>query len=64
MAKGIYKTKTEKSGAEYAAIDYGGNGVTMDIPRDLYEDRGYKPRFDDLPTKEQYNLARKKSSIG
>ena len=27
---------------------------SMSIPRDCYEERGYKPPFDNLLTKEQY----------
>lgn len=54
--KGIYRTKTEETGAEYACVDYGTSrdeGVT----KSYYEEQGYQPPFDELPTKEDYDAA-------
>jgi hypothetical protein len=40
-----------ESGAEYARVFYRSASSPGEIPRPLYEARGYKPRFDTLPTK-------------
>jgi hypothetical protein len=40
-----------ESGAEYARVFYRNAYPPGEIPRPLYEARGYKPRFDTLPTK-------------
>ncbi len=53
-AKGIYRTATAESGAEYAFVDYGVPQSLGEIPRSQYERQGYSPPFDDLPTKDQY----------
>ena len=53
-AKGIYRTKTPKSGAEYAFVDYGTGSKLREIPRQRYDAQGYEPSFDYLPTKEEY----------
>ncbi|WP_292051251.1 hypothetical protein [Mesorhizobium sp.] len=53
-AKGVYRTKTLASGAEYARVDYGVASSLGEIPRAQYEAQDYEPPFDDLPTKEQY----------
>lgn len=58
MAKGIYRTKTEASGAEYATVDYGNTARLESIGRDLYEQNGYTPPFDALPTKEEYEAGK------
>ena len=50
-ARGLYRTKTPKGEAEYARVFYGNASPPGEIPRPLYEARGYKPRFDTLPTK-------------
>lgn len=53
--RGIYKTKTLESGAEYAFVDYGKAPSLGDtVPRSLYESRGYEPPFDSLSTKEEH----------
>ena len=52
MATGVYRTK-DSTGAEYALADYGASALG-ELPRSLYEERGYKPPFDQLPTKEEY----------
>jgi hypothetical protein len=39
------------SGAEYARVFYRNASPPGEIPRPLYEARGYKPAFDTLPTK-------------
>ena len=49
MAKGIYRTRNLDSGAEYATVDYGSIGQISIIARELYEERGYKPSYEDLP---------------
>jgi hypothetical protein len=53
--KGIYRTKTAPSGAEYAYIDYGEVSGIGEIARARYESQGYKPPFGELPTKEEYD---------
>ena len=50
-ARGLYRTKMLESGAEYARVVYGIASAPGEIPRPLYEARGYKPRFDNLPTR-------------
>jgi hypothetical protein len=52
--KGIYRTVTPGSGAEYAFVDYGVPSSLGELPRAQYEQEGYLPPFDDLPTKDQY----------
>lgn len=54
-AKGVYRTRTPASGAEYAFVDYGvASSLGDTVPRDLYETNGYEPPFDSLPTKEEF----------
>ena len=50
-ARGLYRTKMPESGAEFARVFYGNSAPPGEIPRPLYEARGYKPRFDTLPTR-------------
>jgi len=40
-----------ESGVEYAYVDYGVGSSLEEIPRATYEERGYTPPFDQLPTK-------------
>jgi len=47
-AKGVYRTTA--SGMEVAFIDKG-IGSPIGIPRERYEESGYKPAFDALPEK-------------
>ena len=54
MAKGVYRTRTPESGAEYAYVDYGAPSDLGEIPRSRYEEQSYDPPFDTLPTKEDY----------
>lgn len=63
-AKGLYRTKTPDSGAEYAMVDYGVPSSLGEIPRAQYEMRGYAPKFDDLPTKETYEKRTKSEPSG
>jgi hypothetical protein len=51
--RGLYRNKMPDSGAEYARVFYHNNNASSpgEIPRPLYEARGYKPAFDNLPTK-------------
>lgn len=64
MATGLYRTTTPGSGAEYAFVDYGVGSSIGEIPRPLYEERGYMPAFDDLPTKEEYEARQHKPDGG
>ena len=50
-ARGLYRTKMGEGGAEYARVFYDSASPAGEIPRPLYEARGYKPRFDTLPIK-------------
>jgi hypothetical protein len=49
--RGLYRTIMPESGAEYARVFYRNASPPGEIPKPLYEARGYKPRFDTLPTK-------------
>jgi len=59
--RGLYRTIMPESGAEYARVFYRNaslpgqipNPLYGEIPKLLYEARGYKPRFDTLPTKRE-----------
>lgn len=57
VPKGIYRTKTPESGAEYAFVDYGVPMNIGEIPRGRYELNGYLPPFDMLPTKAEYEAS-------
>jgi hypothetical protein len=57
-ARGLYRTKTRKGGAEYARVVYGIASPPGEIPRPLYEARECEPPFDTLPTKEEHEAAR------
>ena len=61
-ARGLYRTKMPEGGAEYARVFYGNATSTGEIPRPLYEARGYKPRFDTLPTRGEGEAAPASSS--
>jgi hypothetical protein len=63
-AKGIYRTKTAPNGVEYAYIDYEEVSGIGEIARARYESQGYKPPFDDLPTKEEYDAKRATQAKG
>ena len=64
-ARGLYRTKMPESGAEYARVFYRNASPPGEIPRPLYEARGYKPRFDTLPTKGEGEASyRVEASIG
>lgn len=53
--RGVYRTETPESGAEYAFVEYGTASSLGDtVPRAVYEERGYRPEFDSLPTKAEY----------
>lgn len=54
MATGIYRTAKSDAGAEYVYVDYGVASDNGEIPRVQYEEQGYQPSFDDLPTKQEY----------
>jgi hypothetical protein len=57
-ARGLYRTKTPEGGAEYARVVYGIASPPGEIPKPLYEARGYEPPFDTLPTREEHEAAR------
>jgi hypothetical protein len=48
VARGICRTKTGETGAEYARVDFGTSGLST-VPRSLYDRHGYKPPYDELP---------------
>ena len=56
-ARGLYRTKMPEGGAEYARVFYGTTSPPGELPRPLYQARGYKPRFDSLPTKDEGEAA-------
>lgn len=56
--KGLYRTTTPETGAEYAFVDYGVPSDVGEIPRARYEENGYQPPFDDLPTKSKYQQSK------
>jgi hypothetical protein len=55
-AKGLCRTKTPETSAEYAFVDYGVPGGPGEISRDQYEFQGYSPPFDEVPTKDAYEM--------
>jgi hypothetical protein len=61
-ARGLYRTKMPESGAEYARVFYSNATSSGEIPRPLYEARGYKPRFDTLPPKGEGEAAQASNS--
>ena len=54
---GVYRTRTPETGAEYATVHYENAAALESIPRALYEERGYQPPYDRLPTKQEYDAA-------
>jgi hypothetical protein len=60
-AKGIYRTKTPASGAEYALIDYGISSSLGEISKAEYDAAGYPPSFDTLPTQKEFSIAQAKN---
>lgn len=56
LARGICRTKIEKTGTEYARVDYGSSGVS-NVPRSIYDRHEYKPPFDELPRCEELDVA-------
>jgi hypothetical protein len=52
MAKGVYRD------GDSAIVDYG-TTARMPVPKKDYVAKGYRPPFDELPTKEQYEAAQK-----
>jgi hypothetical protein len=61
-ARGLYWTKTLEGGAEHARVVYGIASPPGDIPKPLYEARGYEPPFDTLPTREEHEAAQARNS--
>ena len=53
-ARGLYRTKTPESGAEYAGMEYDRGAGLEDISRSRYESQGYRPSFEQLPLKQEY----------
>src|SRR5271155_3043431 len=60
--RGLYRTKTPDGRAEYARVLYGIASAPGEVPRPLYEARGYEPPFDTLPTREEHEAARARNS--
>jgi hypothetical protein len=60
-ARGLYRTKTPEGGAEYARVVYGIASPPGEIPKPLYEARGYEPPFDSLPTREEHEARARNS---
>jgi hypothetical protein len=60
-ARGLYRTKTPEGGAEYARVVYSIASPPGEIPKPLYEARGYEPPFDTLPTREEHEARARNS---
>ena len=50
MARGIFRTDDD-----WVQVDYGKH--TAPVPRDRYEQNGYEPPFEKLPTEDAYRAA-------
>src|SRR5271163_325121 len=61
-ARGLYRGKMPEGGAEYARVVYGIASPPGEVPRPLYEARGCEPPFDTLPTREEHEADRARSS--
>jgi hypothetical protein len=61
--KGLYRATRPASGTEYAVVSFGREQGTHDLERDKYEARGYAPRFTMLPTKDEFELKRRRSPL-
>ncbi len=57
MAKGLYR---DSDG--WVMVDYGTNRAP--IPRDRYDEQGYAPPYDALPTQEQYEASQAQGGTG
>ena len=53
MPTGLFKTSDQS-----VQVDY--DGVSIPIPRSIYENNGYKPDFDNLPLEAEYMAAKEK----
>jgi hypothetical protein len=53
MARGVCRTKTEETGAEYARVNYGAGAGISTVPRSLYDRHDYTPPFEELPPCEE-----------
>ncbi|WP_413992231.1 hypothetical protein ACMDCR_09175 [Labrys okinawensis] len=51
--RGRYRIIIPETGAEWVFVDYDIGGK-FEITRERYEQRGYEPPIDSLPTNEQY----------
>ena len=56
MTRGIYRTQTKESGACYVHVEYD-TIAAMELTEQRYRERGYKPEFDKLPWKKDYDAA-------
>jgi hypothetical protein len=56
MTRGIYRTQTKESGACYVHVEYD-TIAAMELTEQRYRERGYKPEFDKLPSKKDYDAA-------
>jgi hypothetical protein len=56
MATGLYRVGSS------AQVSYGSTfASTASMPKKDYQKKGYKPDFDDLPSKEEYDAAAKRA---
>ena len=55
-AQGLYRTETDEAGLRYARLKYG--EVEIDVPEMRYRDHGYKPDFDTLLSREEFDSGR------
>jgi hypothetical protein len=56
MEKGLFRTNDGE-----VQVDY--DGVSIPIPRAKYEENGYQPAFDSLPTEVDYLAAQEKAKV-
>jgi hypothetical protein len=54
MEKGLFRTTDGE-----VQVDY--DGVSIPIPREKYEENGYQPAFDNLPSEVDYLAAEEKA---
>jgi hypothetical protein len=56
MEKGLFRTNDGE-----VQVDY--DGVSIPIPRTKYEENGYQPAVDSLPTEVDYLAAQEKAKV-
>jgi len=55
--RGIYRTLGGEGLPNYAWVIYG-TAAAFDVPEEYYRYRQYKPAFEDLPWKEEYDTTK------